>query len=132
VGELLAPVGRPPPRFAVALVNPLIHISTAQVFRQFVIPSPADIDYFSNLAYSMVKSHIPWDNCFNVLERAVGDAYPQIAQIEARLRGAGALCAVMSGSGPTVFGLFHDAAKARLAADAFRPDGFWAHTCAFI
>ncbi len=42
---------------------------------------------------------------------------PTIAELRARLLEAGALCASVTGSGPTVFGVFEGAAAARRAAD---------------
>ncbi len=49
----------------------------------------------------------------NVLETVTIPACPVIAQIKERMLRAGALNAMMSGSGPTVFGLFEEEEKAR-------------------
>ena len=56
----------------------------------------------------------------NVLEYVTGSRYPVIGQIEANLRENGALKAMMSGSGPTVFGVFDDLEKAKFALRALR------------
>ena len=56
----------------------------------------------------------------NVLERVTVDAYPVIDQIKKMMIKEGALNAMMSGSGPTVFGIFEEKATARKAADAIR------------
>jgi len=42
----------------------------------------------------------------NDLEKAVSARYPQIAAIKGWLRRNGAVGALMTGSGPTVFGIF--------------------------
>ncbi len=52
----------------------------------------------------------------NVLETVTIELHPRIAKIKARLMELGAEGALMSGSGPTVFALFTDRAKARKAA----------------
>ena len=52
----------------------------------------------------------------NVLERVTVDAYPVIDQIKKMMIKEGALNAMMSGSGPTVFGIFEEKATARKAA----------------
>ena len=52
----------------------------------------------------------------NVLETVTIELHPRIAKIKARLIELGAEGALMSGSGPTVFALFTDRAKARKAA----------------
>ena len=56
----------------------------------------------------------------NVLERVTVDAYPVIDRIKKMMIKEGALNAMMSGSGPTVFGIFEEKATARKAADAIR------------
>jgi 4-diphosphocytidyl-2-C-methyl-D-erythritol kinase len=52
----------------------------------------------------------------NDLEAVTVARHPEIADIKVRLLGAGALGALMSGSGPTVFGLFAGQAAAEAAA----------------
>lgn len=52
----------------------------------------------------------------NVLEKVTVEEYPVIEEIKETMRREGALNAMMSGSGPTVFGLYDDKRKARRAA----------------
>jgi 4-diphosphocytidyl-2-C-methyl-D-erythritol kinase len=54
----------------------------------------------------------------NDLEQAACELRPSIRDTLAAVRGAGALAAAVSGSGPTVFGLFPDEAAAQAAASA--------------
>ena len=56
----------------------------------------------------------------NVLEPVTEAAHPVIGDYRTRMRAHGALCAMMSGSGPTVFGLFAEERAARAAAEDFR------------
>ena len=44
----------------------------------------------------------------NVLEKAALENYPQIQEVKDKLKSAGAMSTLMSGSGPTVFGVFAD------------------------
>ena len=54
----------------------------------------------------------------NDLEAAALELRPELAQNLERLRAAGALGVAVSGSGPTVFGVFHDRPTAeRIAAE---------------
>ena len=65
----------------------------------------------------------------NSLERVTGGMLPVIGEIEDRMRGLGALGACMSGSGPTVFGLFGDLRTAENAGKKMKeyfPDCFTA------
>lgn len=56
----------------------------------------------------------------NVLETVTIPNYPVIAEIKEHMMEHGALNAMMSGSGPTVFGLFEDEDKAAAAYEAMR------------
>lgn len=56
----------------------------------------------------------------NVLETVTVPAYPVIDEIKKSMMKSGALGAMMSGSGPTVFGIFDTQAKARKAYRAVR------------
>ena len=59
----------------------------------------------------------------NLLEEVTVQEYPVIAQIKENLMEHGALNAMMSGSGPTVFALFEERSTAREAADVLRASG---------
>ena len=50
--------------------------------------------------------------CRNVFEAAVIPVRPRVSELKARMLESGALTAMMSGSGPSVFGLFEDRAAA--------------------
>jgi 4-diphosphocytidyl-2-C-methyl-D-erythritol kinase len=59
--------------------------------------------------------------CVNELEPAAISLRPEIEGTLRRVRDAGADVAMVSGSGPTVLGLFHDRAAAKAARDADFP-----------
>lgn len=56
----------------------------------------------------------------NVLEDVTIPMHPIIADIKEEMKAAGALNAMMSGSGPTVFGLFENKTHARKAQESIR------------
>ena len=56
----------------------------------------------------------------NVLETVTIPEHPEIQQIKETMISAGALNAMMSGSGPTVFGIFEDKAQGAKARDILR------------
>lgn len=56
----------------------------------------------------------------NVLELVTAKKYPIIEEIKAVMKKNGALNALMSGSGPTVFGLFTDERAAQKAYEELR------------
>ena len=56
----------------------------------------------------------------NVFEPGIIEKYPVIGEIKALMESLGALKAMMSGSGPTVFGIFDDREKMEAAAEVLR------------
>ncbi len=61
----------------------------------------------------------------NVLETVTVPAHPVIRTIKDRMRSLGAAGSLMSGSGPTVFGIFPQGqeASAKAALDSLRQEG---------
>lgn len=114
-GERLTPVQLDLAGTWLYLVNPGIHVSTKEAFaltpvtaRRFAIA-----DVLANQPMEQWSALAP-----NVMQPAIAAKHPAIAQALDRLAHAGARHAAMSGSGSTVFGLFHS----RPAALAW-PDG---------
>ena len=62
-------------------------------------------------------------HCLNDLEKAVFPTYPELAHIKRELFRQGAVAAVMSGSGASLFGLFRHQRVARNAAVFFQTKG---------
>ena len=63
------------------------------------------------------------DSMGNVLERVTIEDYPIIEDIKTAMKEAGALNAMMSGSGPTVFGIFEEKRIAKQAQQKIRKLG---------
>ena len=59
----------------------------------------------------------------NVLETVTIPAYPVIQEIKEHMRACGAAGAMMSGSGPTVFGIFHSPMQAKAAMKDLKVNG---------
>lgn len=106
-GEILTPL-EPLPPVHVLLVNPGLEISTAQVYGQFrpdnVIKRP-DTRLLVDAAGRKDMRTIA-ENMVNVLETVTARRHPVIADIKAEMIKLGAMGSLMSGSGPTVFGIF--------------------------
>lgn len=116
IGEILTRLPDTPDAFVV-LAKPPIHVSTAFVYGNLKadqLTSHPDIDAQVQAIrdgdlYRMA------DLMGNVLESVTIPAYPVIAEIRDCMKRCGAVNAMMSGSGPTVFGLFDDEKKAKKA-----------------
>ena len=124
IGEKLTRLP-PPPSCIVLLAKPPIGVSTKWVYQ--------------NLDLGKVQSHPPIDRqieaikngdlkelaeCMeNVLESVTIPAHPEIGRIRDVMKEEGALNAMMSGSGPTVFGLFKTLEEAEKCRDKIREEG---------
>ena len=121
IGEKLTPLP-PMPRCFVLLAKPSISVSTKMVYEKLdshEIAKHPDIDgIIEGLKWRDLLSVAA---CMgNVLEKVTVEAYPVIDEIKEVMKKQGALNAMMSGSGPTVFGLFDDKKKAKKAAFKIR------------
>lgn len=121
IGEILTPLS-PMPKCYVLIAKPAISVSTKMVYEKLdshEIEDHPDIDgILAGLKAGDLKKVA--GSMGNVLERVTVDVYPVIDQIKKMMIKEGALNAMMSGSGPTVFGIFEEKATARKAADTIR------------
>lgn len=115
----------PPPRFGVLVVPSEHRLSTADVYREadrLGLPrSPAELAARLDEVRAGVGEGpfgLREELLVNDLEPAALHLCPAIAEELARVKGLGADRAMVSGSGPTVLGLFADPAEAERAAEA--------------
>jgi 4-diphosphocytidyl-2-C-methyl-D-erythritol kinase len=114
VGEVVEPIELPP--YAAVLVPQREGLSTAEVYAQFDRMGGGreqlDLDRLRELVPDMVLAPV----LNNDLQPAALALRPELDEVLASLRGSGALGALVSGSGPTCFGLFADRSSAEAAA----------------
>ena len=93
------------PKCFILLINPGVHVSTAWVYRSLQLTSRSELNKLPKFFESIedVVSILS-----NDLESVTIPAFPVIAEIKTRLMDLGAVGSMMSGSGPTVFGIFKD------------------------
>jgi 4-diphosphocytidyl-2-C-methyl-D-erythritol kinase len=83
----------------------------------------------TELLRSAIESEDKYAFCkhaFNIFETPVLRDRPVAAQIKSIMQSKGALCAMMSGSGPSVFGVFDNAEIAKEVTKAIRECGYFA------
>jgi 4-diphosphocytidyl-2-C-methyl-D-erythritol kinase len=96
------------------LVNPRFAVSTAEMYARVTPTMYTDGRHAKSLAGELRRSPARVAaSLYNGLQEAAVAAYPPIARIRAALLAAGALGALMSGSGPTVFGIARSFEHAR-------------------
>ena len=117
IGEILSVLPTPPACHLV-IAKPDINVSTKFVYenlRANELESHPDIDGMIEALNQGDLKGIT-DRLANVLETVTVPAYPIIDDIKQIMLTEGAEGALMSGSGPTVFGIFTDVTKAEQAA----------------
>jgi len=114
----------PPLKAWIVLINPGLPLSTRQVYEQGkwgltkqggdtkISMPPQDLEKMGKFLR-------------NDLERPALELMPIIATLQERLREAGASGVLMTGSGPTVFGLFRTEAEAQQAARDLKMEQGW-------
>ena len=112
------------PELNMVLVKLPVSVSTATVYKNlncYELPFHPDTEkmlvYIKNKDDEGIASALS-----NVLETVTIKMHPRIDTIKDKLVEKGALGAVMSGSGPTVFGIFADKQAACEAADSLRSE----------
>jgi len=121
IGEKIQP-GPLLPSVAFLLINPGWPLSTAWVYNNFKLKlTNRERDHIS-LKFNE-RSFTKWPVLVNDLETVVLPQYPELTLIKERLVSAGAVGALMSGSGPTVFGVFSGQAELDRAFDYVKKAG---------
>ncbi|MDE7307129.1 MAG: 4-(cytidine 5'-diphospho)-2-C-methyl-D-erythritol kinase [Lachnospiraceae bacterium] len=123
IGDILTPVRDIPPCYII-LAKPGINVSTRVVYSELnvdKIEHHPDIDGLIrgiqiNDLYAMTKK------MGNVLEEVTEKMYPVIKEIKQTMLSLGAINSMMSGSGPTVFGIFDEKDTAKQAYDSLKAD----------
>lgn len=119
IGEVLTPLPTPP-QCHVIIAKPPISVSTAYVYghiRPDEITKRPDVEQMT-LAIKEQDLNKLSDLLYNVMEEVTVSEYPVIEKLKSIMLENGALNSIMSGSGPTVFGLFDDREKAQAAMKA--------------
>ena len=121
IGEKLTRLPAPP-KTAVLVAKPPISVSTKFVYENLhldTLERLPDVDAMVRAIEAKDLQGIA-DNMENVLETVTVKEYPVIEEIKQVIRENGAINALMSGSGPTVFGLFRNKKQAEKVKELLR------------
>lgn len=95
-----------PPKCWVILAKPTIGVSTADVYKRLQLSKIVHPDVYGMIDAIKEKDYAKVCNGLgNVLEEVTLPMYPEVANIKEHMKTFGADAVLMSGSGPTVFGL---------------------------
>jgi 4-diphosphocytidyl-2-C-methyl-D-erythritol kinase len=120
-GEILIPIPAPPACWVV-LAKPTHGVSTSEVFRALKVDqiehhpqTSAMVAAIQTGDYEGMIKHLG-----NVLETVTMSRYPEVSRIKQKMIQFGADGVLMSGSGPTVFGLVKHESRARRIVNSLK------------
>lgn len=124
IGEILTPLPTPP-KCHVIIAKPPVSVSTAFVYGN-IKPDKIEKRPDIEAMVSAIKAQNLYklaESLYNVMEDITVPKYPIIQEIKTVMLENGALNSIMSGSGPTVFGLYDDIEKAEQTVELLKAKG---------
>lgn len=122
-GEILIPV-QPAGSPHLLLIKPAVSVSTAPVYREWDRRGSMSNPNIAEMTELLVKGD--WERLalrlHNDLEMVTMTMVPPVTEIKQRLLQRGAIGSLMSGSGPTVFGIFSEVTAAEKAYRQFKDE----------
>ena len=124
IGEILSPLP-PMPKCQILIAKPLVSVSTKAIYEAIDSKEIEDHPDIDGIIEGLKKQDLNKiaSSMGNVLEKVTIDMHPEIAQIKNCILENGALGAMMSGSGPTVFGIFRSRRAAQEAYEKVKAQG---------
>ena len=120
VGERLSPFSVDP-ELELVLVNPQIAVSTREIYQKIRLTTPQKQN---NLPHSLRGPREATRLLRNDLEPVVLENHPPVSRVKEFLMDSGSVGCMMSGSGPTVFGIFEDTRSLNRIAKFARDRGW--------
>lgn len=118
IGEILTPI-KGIPDFYLLIAKPEISVSTKYVYENLHLEELSKHPDVDGMTEAIQNGELDGIVCRmeNVLESVTVKQYPVIGEIREFMKEHGAENALMSGSGPTVFGIYKEKEKAEKAAE---------------
>lgn len=123
IGEKLEEYKKLKP-FKILLIYPGISVSTSDIYKNLNLGLTKCKKKLKNYSFNEQTFEVDQHLC-NDLETVTASRYPDIIEAKKALLYYGARGALMSGSGPTVFGLFSDSDKAQKAHHIISKNNKW-------
>lgn len=124
IGEILTPLSDPPDAHLL-IAKPDINVSTKFVYENLHADTLTDHPDIDGMVKALNEGNLKGitDRMGNVLETVTVKEYPIIDRIKKEMLSGGAENALMSGSGPTVFGIYKEKKAAEKCCEAIREQG---------
>ncbi len=133
IGDILTPIVVHPD-YTVLIAKNGDGVSTAEAFRMLdeaYEATPHEIRSAENVYSALAANNAPaLRNCtYNAFEEVILPIRPLAQELKNIMNAYGAVCTQMSGSGPSVFGIFLSDARAEVCASTLRKKGIFAVAC---
>lgn len=124
IGEILTPIS-PLQDCPILIAKPSVSVSTRHVYEQLKLDEQTMHPDIDGIVTALADGDLygVTDRMANVLETVTIPEHPVIDEIKKQMMASGAVNALMSGSGPTVFGIFDDEDKAKKACEDMKASG---------
>ncbi len=124
IGEELSPLA-PLPDCSIVIVRPHGKISTAEAYGKLDSTARGDVPPMSMMTGALARGSLSGvcSAMYNAFETVL-DADAEALRVKAALTKSGALAALLSGSGPSVYGIFYDEREAARAVGRMEELGF--------
>lgn len=124
IGEKLTALA-PMPECTMVIAKPPVGVSTKWVYQNLKVSQLSSHPDIDGMAEALENGDLGGitDRMANVLETVTIPAHMEIGQIKDMMLENGAMNSLMSGSGPTVFGIYDDADAAEKTAEKLKESG---------
>lgn len=124
IGEILTPIS-PLQDCPILIAKPSVSVSTRHVYEHLKLDEQTMHPDIDGIVAALADGDLygVTDRMANVLETVTVPEHPVIDEIKKQMMASGAVNALMSGSGPTVFGIFDDEEKAKKACEDMKASG---------
>lgn len=138
IGEKLEPIARCPKAYIVIAIKgegvstPKAYASLDEKYSNFEeYKNIESSQKLQNILKALSQGSLDrvCQNLYNIFEPTVSEAHPDISILKSALLEGGALAAMMSGSGPSVFGIFNSSCLAKSSANRLSSLGARAFVC---
>lgn len=120
IGDILTPL-KPFPKKTVLIVKPEIDVPTPWAYKSLKLDEITHPDTKSAVkCIENGNTYKLYGIMENIFEKPVFEKYPIVGSIKQKMKDFGADAALMSGSGPTVFGIFENPKLAGYAYNEFK------------
>lgn len=129
IGEILTPLSLPTQRYSVIVAFPGGGVSTPESYALLdQIPAAGEHNMIDNVLLPIKNGETPLQ-LYNAFERAILPIHNGAKTLHERMSSLGAVSVMMSGSGPSVFGIFEDESIMNKAISALAAEGYLIYPC---